>query len=70
MDKISDLPDAVVMQFEQTPEALANFSPGFELVRTLGKLKENARFVKSLWIDPRVVASLQPRAKFSQHLRC
>jgi hypothetical protein len=43
MDKISDLPDAVVMQFEQTPEALANFSPGFELVRTLGKLKENAR---------------------------
>jgi len=25
-----------VVQFEITPKALANFSPGFELARTLG----------------------------------
>jgi len=27
-----------LVQFESTPKAFANFSPGFELARTLGKI--------------------------------
>ena len=72
-----------MMQFELTPKALANFSPGLELATTLGfKIEvvlnpERVRRVRKpfqgittlISYVPRVLAMLEPWAEISQRLR-
>jgi len=72
-----------VHQFEFTPKALANFSPGFERSREpWGKIQNRDQTLKGLdsWrtlsgfndyfrSNPKVVAVLQPWAEISQRLR-
>ena len=59
------------MQFELTPKALANFSPGLERSDNPGfsRLKSD-QTVSLLVFAPRVLATLEPWAKISKHLRC
>src|ERR1043166_4465733 len=73
------------MQFELTPKALANFSPGLERSDNPGfsRLKSDQTLkgfgdwrtlsgltVSLLVFAPRVLATLEPWAKISKHLRC
>jgi hypothetical protein len=62
----------VLVQFEDTPKAFANFSPGLELATTLGHTREKNSTLKALadrvserfqrWVglvpEPRVEATL------------
>ena len=51
-----------MVQIENTPKALANFSPGFEA-------KREPWVLRFLVMVPRVVAALQPWAESSERLR-
>src|SRR6185369_4233900 len=42
----------VVVQFKNTPKAFANFSPGFELARTLGTRNKNGMNPESIGRRP------------------
>ena len=73
----------VVHQFENTPKAFANFSPGLEHSDNPGIANNKtdptlkgfvlrgtlSGFNASFLISPRVVAALQPRAEISERLR-
>ena len=71
------------MRYEFTPKALANFSPGLErsdnpgveieIVLTLKGFAGRqtlSGFNRSIRYAPRVLATLEPWAEISQHLRC